>query len=98
MKKATITQLKNDLSAFLEMIKKGATILILDRNIPVATLSPTHALPQDGDGRVMRLERAGQLRRGEGKAIVAFLKLPVPRPRQRVSLLEALLEERSEGR
>ncbi len=38
MEKATISEIKNRLSAYLKKVKAGQSILILDRNQPVARL------------------------------------------------------------
>ena len=40
MKTATITQTKNQLSLLIDAVKQGETVIILDRNIPVARLEP----------------------------------------------------------
>jgi antitoxin (DNA-binding transcriptional repressor) of toxin-antitoxin stability system len=95
MQKATISQLKNRLSEYLKKVKAGQTILVLDRDEPVARLE---RVPAGGgtDERLARLERAGLLRRGGGKPDIGALRAPVPRPR--ASVVEALLEERREGR
>jgi antitoxin (DNA-binding transcriptional repressor) of toxin-antitoxin stability system len=38
MKSIGIKELKNNLSSYLEFVKKGETILILDRNNPIAEI------------------------------------------------------------
>ena len=38
MEKATISQLKNSLSAYLKRVRAGQTVLILDREEPIAVL------------------------------------------------------------
>ncbi len=38
MKKATITQLKNDLSELLETAKNGESVLVFDRDVPIVRL------------------------------------------------------------
>ncbi len=40
MKTASISQTKNQLSALLDAVRHGETILIMDRNCPVARLEP----------------------------------------------------------
>ena len=49
MKTATITQAKNGLSALIDRVRAGESILILDRGTPVARLEPVvgAALPRD---------------------------------------------------
>ena len=38
MEKATISELKNQLSAYLKKVRSGATVVIYDRDQPIATL------------------------------------------------------------
>jgi prevent-host-death family protein len=100
MKKASISQTKNNLSAYLDLVRHGETILITDRNKPVARLEPiVNNRQDDSEGRLARLERAGIVRRsakrGVAKSIVNTLP---PSAEPRVSVLKALLEERSGGR
>lgn len=99
MKKASITQTKNQLSALLDRVRHGETVLIMDRGRPVARLEP--AL-QEGEGneagRLARLERAGILRRAISPARSRLLLEPPPKPKKGASILQALLAEREQGR
>ena len=40
MKKASVTQAKNGLSALLQEVERGETVLITSRGRPIATLAP----------------------------------------------------------
>lgn len=97
MKTATITEAKNRLSALLDEVRAGQTVVILDRGVPVARLEPIVADP-DQTGRLERLERAGIVRRALRPPPVELLGTPGPRLGPGASLLEALLEERRSGR
>lgn len=97
MKHATITEAKNQLSALIDRVRAGESVLILDRGIPVARLEPVTS-HTDQDGRLERLERAGLIRRGSGVPTADLLREPPPRPLKPASVLEALLEERRSGR
>ncbi len=97
MKTATITEAKNGLSALIDQVKSGQSILILDRGVPVARLEPITSDPGQ-TGRLERLERAGIVRRGTGPPPVERISKPGPRLRDGASVLEALLEERHTGR
>lgn len=97
MKRATITEAKNQLSALIDHVRAGESVLILDRGIPVARLEPVSS-HVDQDGRLERLERAGIIRRGTGGPATDLLREPPPRPLKPASALEALLEERRSGR
>jgi prevent-host-death family protein len=96
METATITQAKNGLSALLDRVKAGESIVILDRGRPVARLSPATEY-DDPDGRVARLERAGVIRVGSGAPPVDLIGRPGPELAPGASVLDALLEERREG-
>ncbi len=95
MEKATISEIKSRLSAYLKKVKAGQPILILDRDQPVARLDRVEAAAHP-EGRLARLERAGLLRRATGPVSPTTLRGPVPKPRR--SVVEALLEERRESR
>ena len=97
MKTATITQAKNGLSALIDRVKGGESILILDRGTPVARLEPIVG-SSTGDGRLARLERAGIIRRGVAAPPVYLIMQPGPLVPPGASVLDALLEERREGR
>lgn len=99
MKIASITETKNQLSALLDRVRQGETILIVDRGRPIARLeSVVSAEPDLLEGRIARLERQGVVKRAvEPPAVEVFMTKP-PRPRAGGSVLEALLEERREGR
>lgn len=97
MKTATITQAKNGLSALIDRVRGGETILILDRGTPVARLEPITG-GDDGDGRVARLERAGLARRGVAAPPIDLILQPGPAVPPGGSVLAALLEERRTGR
>ena len=96
-KTASISEAKNGLSALLDRVKAGESIVITDRGIPVATLEPITRLA-DPEGRLERLERAGIIKRGTGKPPLELLRTPPPATNDGSSVLEALLEERRTGR
>lgn len=98
MKSASVSQAKNQLSALLDLVRRGETIVILDRGVPVARLEPVTALPADPEGRLARLERQGVIRRGGTAATDRLLDQPPPRPAGGASALAALNQERAEGR
>jgi antitoxin (DNA-binding transcriptional repressor) of toxin-antitoxin stability system len=95
MEKATISQLKDRLSAYLKKVRAGRSILIVDRDQPIARLERIEPGGK-ADDRIARLERAGLVRRGKGRIDLASLRRDVPRAR--ASVLDALLEDRREGR
>ena len=98
MKKASITEAKNNLSALIDTVKAGASVLIVDRGHPVARLEPVRGIASDADGRLARLVREGIVRPPRGAAPKTVLGAAPPRPRRGASAVRALLEERREGR
>lgn len=101
MKKATISEAKNGLSALIDRVRAGETVLIVDRSTPVARLVSVAGAEPDpvgDDARMRRLERAGLIRRGTVSLPAGFFRRRRPRPTGGASVVEALLAERREGR
>jgi len=98
VKKASVSETKNHLSAILRQVREGETYLIIDHGKPVARLEPLTKGNEDDDLRRIDLERRGILRRGRGKVREEILATPPPRLPKRVSGLALLLEERENGR
>jgi len=97
MTAASITQAKTNLSKLIKKVRHGESILILDRNIPVARLEPLPASSREADeAKLAELERRGLVKRGAGKLPRDFFRLP--RLKFKKSLVEAVLEERREVR
>jgi prevent-host-death family protein len=99
MKKASITEAKNNLSALIDGLKSGSPVLIVDRGRPVARLEPV-TLPGeiDDDGRLARLIRDGIVRPARARISREFFTRPLPRTKNGASVVAALIEERREGR
>lgn len=95
MEKATISELKNRLSAYLKKVRAGHTVLIFDRNRPVARLERVEAGTAHDD-KLGRLERAGLLRRGKSAPRLKELRAGAPKAAR--SVTQALIEERREER
>jgi prevent-host-death family protein len=99
MKKANITETKNNLSRLLEEVRNGTTILIVDRNRPVARLEPVASEEQGGDELIGALVREG-LAAAPRKRFdaAAFLGRKMVRLASGASAVRALLREREESR
>ena len=95
MEKATISQIKNQLSAYLKKVRAGETVLILDRDQPIARLDRVEGRAHSED-KLARLERDGLVRRSRQPVPMELLRAPAPKPKR--SVLQALLQERSQGR
>lgn len=99
MRMASISETKDRLSALIDRVRHGETVLITDRSIPVARLEPVIGSETiDVSGRLARLERAGVLRRGRGGVAKEILATAPPAAERGASALMALLEEREAGR
>jgi prevent-host-death family protein len=99
MKTASITEAKNRLSALLNEVRAGETIVITDRGVPIARLEPAASYTDDDDGRIARLQRAGILSppRNPG-GIQKIIDEPPPRANNGADIVQAVLDERREGR
>jgi prevent-host-death family protein len=97
MKKASITDTKNNLSALIDTVKGGSTVLIVDRGRPVARLEPVSGMSSDDD-RLARLVREGVVRPARGTASKQLFTTRPPRGKKGASGVRALIDERREGR
>ena len=97
MRTATITEVKNGLSAIIDRVRAGESVLITDRGLVVARLEPVSTSPNP-TGRLDRLERAGIIRVSTADPPLARLKLPAPALPAGVSAVQAVLQERRAGR
>jgi prevent-host-death family protein len=99
MKKASITEAKNNLSALIDGLKGGSSVLIVDRGRPVARLEPVTA-DREGkqNGRLSRLVREGIVRAGRTRLARTLFTEPPPRPKSGASAVAALIAERRESR
>ena len=67
MRQVSVTELKNKLSQYLRLVKKGETIEVLEHSIPVAHIQGVPDEAGGGDGRLERLIREGVVTRGRKK-------------------------------
>jgi prevent-host-death family protein len=95
VKKASISEAKNNLSALIDRVKAGASVLIVDRGRPVARLEPVSG---SEDERVVRLVRDGVVRPARTPAAPATWTTQPARPKAGASVLQALLDERRHDR
>ena len=93
MKSATITEVKNQLSAIIDRVKAGETVVVTDRGQPVATIEPVRA-DVDEAARLLRLERNGIVRPASKPPPPLQTALPTAKS----SAVEALIDERRSGR
>jgi prevent-host-death family protein len=97
MEKVSISRLKDKLSAYLRKVQDGQTLVVTDRNQPVAQLTPIPDQESE-DERIARLVARGVIRLPKGPPVdiqEILRRRPVI---EGAGVLEALLEERREGR
>ncbi len=94
MKKAQISEVKNQLSRYLALVRKGEVVRILDRDRPVAQIVPIQhaAAGPVGSEALVEMERKGLIRRGTCRIDREILEADPPGPP--AGVLDALLEER----
>lgn len=91
MTTASISELKANLSRYVDEVRRGGEVQILDRGMPVARLVPTTA---GGDPKALeRLVSRGLIRSGKGDPAAALKEPPLELS---VSILDALLEDRDD--
>jgi antitoxin (DNA-binding transcriptional repressor) of toxin-antitoxin stability system len=100
MNKANVSYTRNHLSAMLSRVRDGESILIVDRQHPVARLEPVSGPSSRGDTPWQAdLVRRGLLRTAraplDAKALSA---LPLPVAKGGGDILDALLADREEAR
>jgi prevent-host-death family protein len=94
MHKATVSEIKNRLGAYLKKVRAGETILVLYRNRPVARIEPV--TPRDDPGGALAmLAREGIVRPGSGLVPLDALKTAAVPGR---GVLKALIKQRRSGR
>ena len=96
METAAVTQLKANLSRYLERVKAGEEIIITERGKAIALVVPfteSGPTPAELDDMV----RAGIIRPPKGKLPPDFWDVPRWQDPEG-SMLKALLEEREQGR
>jgi prevent-host-death family protein len=93
METASVTKAKNGLSALIDRVRAGETILLLERGRPVARLEPVTG-HEDPAGRIARLERAGVVRAGTAEPPIDLLRRPAPVLPAGVDIVRILLEDR----
>lgn len=98
MYKANVSYTRNHLSEILSRVREGETILIVDRQQPVARLEPVTGSSASGLPWQADLVRRGLVRQGRGRLDPnAFRALPLPTPRREGDIVAALHADREEA-
>jgi antitoxin (DNA-binding transcriptional repressor) of toxin-antitoxin stability system len=98
MEKATVSKLKNNLSAYLRKVRAGSTVVIYDREVPIARLERIESTTRGAD-RLKLLGVEGVTRPPRRPLSAQSVRGLLANPLARTSrLLEALDRDRSEDR
>lgn len=106
MIRATVSEVKDGMSAYLRRVKAGESVLIMQRKTPVARIVPVGLSGTGGsvgdeadrNAKLARLESSGVVaRRAKGTPLELVRQPPSSGARVLDALLEERLEERSEG-
>ncbi len=85
------------MSHYLDRVKRGETILVMDRKTPVARIvpipPPAQLTDEETEAWLRDMEAKGILRVGAGKGVPEILESPPPGKRP-VRAVEALIEDR----
>ena len=93
---SNIASAKSRFSHLIDLVKQGQTVLITERNKPVATLQPVVSSSAAG---VAALHASGLLTPpGKALDVAAFLAAPRAALASGNSLTDAIVAEREEGR
>ena len=98
MKRASISEAKNNLSALIHGVQEGSPVLIVDRGLPVARLESVQGIGSLDDDRLARLVQQGVVRPARGATPNKIVAAKPPSLRRGASAVRALLDERRQGR
>lgn len=99
MRRTSISEAKNGLSALIDRVRQGESIIIEDRGVPVARLESVVAPGKRASiGRAARLLRQGILRPASTPTPKRILANAPPSPNGGARLSDAVIAERREGR
>ena len=98
MEKASVSRLKNNLSAYLRKVRSGQPVVIYDRDVPIARIERIESSGRGAD-RLALLAAQGVTRPAGHPLSAREMQALMPRPLPRsAGMLEALLEERAQDR
>ena len=99
MKSASVSETKNSLSALLDEVRRGETVLITHHGKPVARIEPCNTAELAADEAVAALVQRGVVDPPRAALDVdRFLATPVPQLAKGFSASGVVVAERDEGR
>ncbi|MEP6833307.1 MAG: type II toxin-antitoxin system prevent-host-death family antitoxin [Gemmatimonas sp.] len=97
MKTISLSEAKNSLSALVREIRGGSSIVITDRGVPVAQLTPVGRAVGVSPSAI-ELAQQGRLRLPAAESNVSWRNLPIAQPKNGASAVAMLLAERDDSR
>src|ERR1700678_4366217 len=98
MEKATVSKLKNNLSAYLRKVRAGHAVVIYDRDVPIARVERIESTGRGAD-RLALLSAQGVRRAPVRPLSAAKLRASLSKPvRRPAGVVDALLLDRAEDR
>jgi antitoxin (DNA-binding transcriptional repressor) of toxin-antitoxin stability system len=98
MEKATVSKLKDNLSAYLRKVRAGHAVVIYDRDVPIARLERIESTGRGAD-RLALLRAQGVTRPPVRPLSAAKLRASLSKPiRREARVVEALRLDRAEDR
>jgi prevent-host-death family protein len=98
MEKATVSKLKNNLSAYLRKVRAGHAVVIYDRDVPIARLERIESAGRGSD-RLALLRAQGVTRPPVRPLSADKLRASLSKPvRRSTGVVDALLLDRAEDR
>ena len=98
MRQVGVAELKRQLSRYMAVARGGEDVLITDRGKPVARLAPVRDRDTDIPAHLLEMERRGEVRIGCGQLPDRARTECRPRLRGGCSAVQAVTDERAEGR
>jgi antitoxin (DNA-binding transcriptional repressor) of toxin-antitoxin stability system len=94
MKRVAVSRLKDRLSEYLRLVKRGETIEIVERSVPIARIEAIHPGAQPMSEKIARLVREGVISPPSARLDKSFLaRAPIP---CKGDIVRMLLEDRDE--
>lgn len=97
MEKASVSGLKDRLSFYLRKVRAGHSILIVDRNVPIARLERVESAGR-GEERIAKLIADGTLRPSKRRLTAKELRAALSVGAAGAGVLDALLAHRADDR
>ena len=98
MRQVGVAELKKQLSRYMAVARGGEDVLITDRGKPVARLTSVRDRDTDIPAHLLEMERRSEVRIGCGQLPDRASTQRRPRLRPGCSVVQAVIDERGEGR